>query len=1207
MKRFRLSIFLPLVFFIFQVSLLHGGIEIIHLRTNYQITPLGIDTEIPQFSWQMQADDQRRGYQQVAFQLLVTDERKSLVWNSGRINSGLSHAIQYTGKSLKPRTRYEWTVTVWTNFNQQAKASSWFETGLMDPREAAWTGAQWIGSRAEDINFYSHYLSVYKINYSLQLDEASGSTRAAFLFGANDRRLMQKHLNLQGMANGHNKSFIAVELDISTLSADSASRAMLRIYRVGYAPQDRAQVPFKSLRIPRHLIHPENRYSVHDLVITCNFGIFEFYIGGSEAKHKISDASMEPASRFATRGLNLNPVGAGNNFISFPMVADLGFRTGLGQQAHFSGIHIKHFRYPSNDIFNDQINPDFSQKITRHSAVTFSQGRYTVPPFTVVTADPSHDAAPMLRTSFSLASKAVRKARLYITARGIYEASLNGQRIGQDYFNPGLTQYNRHHLYQTYDVTSQLRPGKNVLGAWLGEGWWSGNITYSGENWNYFGDRQSLLAKLVITYADGSEEVVVSRPDSWKVYTEGPLRVGSFFQGEVYDATLEDDIKDWNTADYTDASWSSAQVVPLEGTAYQGTFTDVFGRRSTFDFHDFQLVGQPDAPARVIDTLSAVQFKEVRPGVYVYDLGQNLVGQPRLHIRQGQAGRHLSMRYAEVLYPELPAYQGQEGMMMMENIRAALAQDEYTLAGGDEIIVPRFTFHGYRYLEITGLDSPLALSDVQALVISSVHQLASHYETSHPLVNKLWENITWSLKGNFLSIPTDCPNRNERMGWSGDISVFARSANYLADANQFLRRHLLAMRDLQTPEGRFPDVAPVGGGFGGTLWGSAGITVAWETYRQSGDEQLLREHYQAMKKYLSFLESKVDPNSGILNEGPLGDWLSPEGNKNDNTLFWMAYFAYDLDLVSRVATILGYTTDAQAYRQRSDAVKTLFNEIYVDKVTHRTVRSGMRTGFMGPPGQQAGAVKSDQGVEINTQASYAIPLALGVFNSVHEPYAIQHLKEAIIRRNIDDGGTERPEYSLMTGFIGTAAISSALCERGLDDLAYRLLMQEEYPSWLYSVVNGATTIWERLNSFTVENGFGGNNSMNSFNHYSFGAIAAWMYEYSLGIQRDPHQPAFKSFILRPMPDPNGTMTSAGGFVESVYGPIRSAWRRDGQKVIYTVEVPPNTAAVLQLRAAEINKIKEKGGSIKTWKGITHKQDLIHIPLGSGRYIFEVTP
>ena len=1180
-----------------------ANVVIDNLKVDYQAKPLGIDIINPHFSWQMKALDTKRGDVQTAYQIVVSDAKNQVVWDSKKVNSDLSHGIEYAGTPLKPTTRYTWKVTVWDNSAIATSNSSWFETGLMNPDISAWSGSRWIGGGDDDLVFYSHYLSVFKFEYSIQLDKTSNSTKASFVFGGNDKRLMKKELNLMGVEKAQNQSYIAFELDISGVSNAPEGLAKLNLYRVGYTKDDKADVPFKSLDIPQSLINSVNKYEKHKVFVECNFGLFEFYIDGNANDNKLKEKTAAATGGFGSRGINLNPIGSGNNFISFPMLADIGFQTRDNQTAYFSELVIKNYRFPSNALFTENGQ---QLSIFKSDRLAFSQGSYTVKGNALILADPSKNAAPMLRATFLTQAKVIKNARLYVTARGIYEMYLNGKRVGNDYFNPGLTQYNKNHMYQTYDVTNSLKQGeKNALGAWLSEGWWSGNITYSGESWNYFGDRQSLLSKLVITYSDGSEQVITSNPADWKFFNDGPIRYGSFFQGEVYDAAKDALIKDWSLATYNDKNWKTAVDVPLDGTSYSGTFTDFMGRKSSLEYKDFKIIGQMGDNASIVKTLTARSVEEVRPKVFVYDMGQNMVGVPQIQIKNGKKGQVITLRYAEVKYPNLPDYKGNEGMVMMENIRAALTQDLYILKGGDETIQPRFTFHGYRYVEVTGIEQTIPATLVKGLVISSIADLSSSYETSNELVNKLWQNITWSLRSNFLSIPTDTPARNERMGWSGDISVFARSATYLTNADLFLRRHLLAMRDVQAENGRFTDVAPMGGGFGGTLWGSAGLTVAWETYQQYGDVQLLKEHYDAMKKYVQFLETKVEKNTGVLNEGPLGDWLSPENGKNDNTLFWMSYYAYDLDIMHKVATILHKTEDATAFKTRRDEIKKTFNEIYVDKTTHKTIKSGVKSARMGPPGQQQAEQTSDKGQLMDTQASYAIPLALGMFNDENKPFAIKYLNEAIQRKNKDDGGIERPEYSLMTGFIGTASIADALSDNGNHNMAYRLLQQRSYPSWLYSVVNGATSIWERLNSYTVENGFGGNNSMNSFNHYSFGAVASWMYNYSLGIQRSPEKAAFKQIILKPTPDPDKVMTFAKGYYDSVYGRISSEWKLENGKWTYKTTVPPNTSATLYLPAQSATQISESGKSIAQWKGIKQENGSVVIPLVSGIYSFEI--
>jgi alpha-L-rhamnosidase len=1189
------------ILFIFALGKLFAQFSLQKLQVNYQTTPLGTDLPVPQFSWQMKTTSTKRGIAQKAYQIVMTDEKNKVIWDSKKVSSGLAHAIQYEGELLKATTRYTWKLSVWDNFGTTSTSSSWFETGFLNPKIEAWSGAKWIGGGDEDLVFYSHYLSVYKFQYAIQLDKTTNSTKAAFVFGGNDARLMNKDLNMQGVENKKDQSYIALELDISSVSEAAEGLAKLNIYRVGYSKSDSKEIPFKSLSIPKNLINEANKYEKHKIFVTCNFGLFEFFIGENIPENKVAEKVEGTPSAFAPRGLNLNPVGSGNNFISFPMLADVGFQTYENQTAVFSDLELKNFRFPSNTLFTEKINGSAYNGIFKSNNLLVQNNTYLVKSGALILANPSKNAAPMLRTTFATQPKTIKTARLYVTARGIYEVFMNGKRVSNDYFNPGLTQYNKNHMYQTYDVKDALKQGgQNAIGAWLSEGWWSGNITFSGESWNYFGDRQSLLSKLVIIYSDGTEQIIASNPTDWKFFNDGPVRYGSYFQGEVYDANKEAAIKDWSTASYNASAWKSAVEVPLEGTTYQGSFTDGRGQKSTFSYNDFKLVGQIGNNATIVKTMPAVSVEEVRPKVYVYDMAQNMVGVPQIFIKNGKKGQAITMRFAEVKYPNLKEYGENVGMVMMENIRAALTQDVYILKGGDEVIQPRFTFHGYRYLEITGLENALPITSVKGLVISSVLGLSSSYETSNALVNKLWQNITWSLRSNFLSIPTDTPARNERMGWSGDISVFSKSATYLTDADMFLRRHMLAMRDVQAESGRFTDVAPMGGGFGGTLWGSAGLTVAWESYQQYGDVQLLKEHYEAMKKYVTFLDTKVDKATGILNEGPLGDWLSPEGNKNDNTAFWMSYFAYDLEIMNKVATILNKTEEAAAFKARYEEVKRVFNEVYVDKNTQRTIKSGVKTARMGPPSARNVEEKSDKGQLVDTQASYAIPLALGLFNDENKLFAIKYLNETLLRKNKDDEGVERPTYSLMTGFIGTASISDALSENGNHAHAYSLLQQKTYPSWLYSVVNGATSIWERLNSYTVENGFGGNNSMNSFNHYSFGAVSSWMYNYSLGIQRHPEKAGFKEFILKPTPDPTGQITSAKGYYDSMYGRISSEWKSQNGKLMYKCTIPANSSAVLYLPANR--QITESGKKIKEEKTVGNE---VLISLNAGSYVFEI--
>jgi alpha-L-rhamnosidase len=1169
-------------------TVLAADIQVVNLKVEYTDKPLGIDVTHPRFSWQMVSSNNQRGCKQTAYQLVVTNERGDTVWNTEKIKSNVSLNILYSGKSLVATTRYNWAVTVWDQNNQKHSSTSWFETGLMnaDARLSAWSGAKWVGGGDDDMVLYSQYLPVFRISYSLQLDEKAKATRAGFVYGANDMRLMDKYKNLYQLENKKDKSYILIELDIAPLL--SKDNAKLNIYRVGYSLGDKKDIPFKSFSISPAIINDKNQYVLHTVSLSSNLGTTRIYIDGINKENLVAD-------------VNLNPLGRGGDFIAFPVVADVGFFVSKGQSAAFSNLEIRNFRSPSNIVFAEKLNLQNQQSIFSglSNNLAINRNSYNISGGeggSFIVANPSKNSMPMLRTSFSSSQSKIAKARLYITSRGIYEVYLNGRRIDDDYFNPGLTQYNKTHLYQAFDVTPYIHPGENALGALLAEGWWSGAATYMGEYWNYFGDRQSVLAKLVITYADGKEDVIVSNPSTWFYYNDGPIVYSSFFQGEVYNATKDSLVEGWSTSGYNASKWKHAQEVNVEGHVSTDSAWD---RPGVNDYTHAKFIGQFGQTVKKIKELTALSVIEVRPKVFVYDMGQNIVGVPKIVLSGMEPNKKIVLRFAEVKYPDLAEYKDNIGMIMLENIRAAMAQDIYITKGGNETIHPRFTFHGYRFVEITGIDKPLPLEAVKGTVISSIDKLSSYYETSNPKVNKLWQNITWSTFGNFLSIPTDCPQRNERLGWSGDISVFSGTATYLANVPEFLRRHMLAMRDVQGKNGRFTDIAPLGGGFGGIIWGSAGITVAWESYQQYGDKQLLIEHYDAMKNYILYLQKHIDPKTGILTEGVLGDWLGPEQEKNDNALLWEAYFLYDLELMKKIASILGKKEDEKAFNQLRQQRTIFFNETYVDKQNKKTIHSGFK---------QYQTSRINKGDTIDTQTSYVLPLVFDIYAKENRQKAVKNFIATVARENKANNGYVCPPYSLMTGFIGTAWISKALSDNGHADVAYRLLQQTSYPSWLYSVEQGATTIWERLNSYTREAGFGGNNHMNSFNHYSFGAVGAWMYNYSLGIQRDENSPGFKHFILQPEPDHTKQMTYAKGYYESMYGKIESNWERKGDNYYYYFVVPANTTATLYLNAPSANAIIEKSKPLKKANEVRYlgqRNKKFVFKLQSGQYDIEV--
>ena len=967
-----------------------------NLEVDHLNNPQAIDREQPRFSWQMKADEGETNLLQESYQIVVTDLKGKVVWDSGRVKDGRSVDLLYAGSKLNAGETYNWRVSVWDNKGIKKQDSSTFAIGLNPDRMGidGWSNAQWIGADLKNLPLDSQSLTVFRIACDIQI--AQGSNRAGILFGGNDQRLMNANQNTSGNAAKKDQSYVRVELDGSNPSA-----VAIKVYRSSYVPDDGMDKLIGQVAVPADVINANNLHNKHHIDIESVYGVLNFTVDG-----KFLEApNVDPWSK----GINANPYGVSGGSTAYPVVGDVGYALDAGQQATFSNFTVRNFRTPETSLYEEL------------TAVNLNGGASGLRQL----KNPSHDAMPMLRHEFNL-KKNIKSAKIYAAARGIYELYINGQHVGEDFFAPGFTQYNKTQLYQAYDVTNLLNKGTNAIGAQLAEGWWSGAITFQGQNWNYYGDRQSMILKLVVTYKDGSQEIITSQPNEWKVLTDGPVKLGSIYQGESYDATRAVELDGWNKAGFNDSSWQSAKVISLEGTTAPGKWHEFLTDRDyNQDFSNINMVAQNGSEIKEAEILTAKSLTEVRPGVYLYDMGQNFAGVPRLTIANGYKGQKLTLRFAEVLYPDGPL----KGMIMIENLRAAMVRDLYTLRGGTEVVEPHFTWHGYRYIEISGRDNPLPLSCVQGVVLSSIPKDTVSYETSNADVNRLEQNIRWSAKANFFGIPTDCPQRNERMGWSGDLAVFANTAVYLANSDNFLRQHMETLRDLQASDGRFTDTAPMGVGAGGFIWGSVGIVVPWEMYLQYGDTATLAEHYDAMAAYMNYM-ARCEQADGLLNEPKglpgLGDWLGPENSKNEPQFLWNAYEVNNLYIMMRTAEVLNKKSDAAKWRSRYEKRKTHFAKRFFDV-----------SGY---------ALKSD-GSRMDTQTAYAVPLGL---NNVLEPaqakLVSQRLAETVQRNNTDDKNVSRSPYSLMTGFIGTAAISHALSNYDYNYEAYRLLTNNQYPS-----------------------------------------------------------------------------------------------------------------------------------------------------------------
>ncbi|MFI7503964.1 alpha-L-rhamnosidase [Streptomyces sp. NPDC049687] len=708
-------------------------------------------------------------------------------------------------------------------------------------------------------------------------------------------------------------------------------------------------------------------------------------------------------------------------------------------------------------------------------------------------------AVTQLRHEFRLPRRKVARARLYATALGLYEAHLNGSRVGRDQLAPGWTDYRTRVQYQTYDVTTLLRPGANAIGAYLAPGWYAGNVGMFGPG--QYGQRPALLAQLEVEYADGTSERITSGAD-WRA-TAGPIVAADLLNGEKYDARKE--TPGWTSPGFDDGNW--------------------LGVRDAGDVGPGLIVAQVDGPVRVERELTPQKMTQPKPGVYVFDLGQNMVGSVRLRV-SGDAGTTVRLRHAEVLNPD--------GTVYTANLRSAAATDTYTLKGrGEEIYEPRFTFHGFRYVEVTGFPGTPSLKTLTGRVMHTSAPFTLDFETDVPMLNQLHHNITWGQRGNFLSVPTDTPARDERLGWTGDINVFAPTAAYTMESARFLTKWLVDLRDSRTAAGAFTDVAPVVGTLGnGTAgWGDAGVTVPWSLYQAYGDRQVLEDAWPSVQAWLTYLEKHSDhllrPAEGY------GDWLNVD-DETPKDVIATAYFAHSTDLAARMAGELG--KDPASYLDLFGRVREAFQKAYVS-----------------PDGR----IKGD------TQTAYVLALSMNLLPDTLRKAAADRLVALI----------EARDWHLSTGFLGTPRLLPVLTDTGHTDVAYRLLQQRSFPSWGYQIDRGATTMWERWDSIRPDGSFQ-DTAMNSFNHYAYGSVGEWMYTNIAGISAG--RPGYREIVIRPRP--GGTVTSARATFTSLYGPVSTRWRQKAGRFSLTCTVPPNTTAEVWIPASTPKAVTHTHGT-----------------------------
>lgn len=755
---------------------------------------------------------------------------------------------------------------------------------------------------------------------------------------------------------------------------------------------------------------------------------------------------------------------------------------------------------------------------------------------------------PFIRKEFRLKS-GIRKAGIYVSCYGLYQLRLNGAKVTDDLFTPGWTSYHHRLQYQVYDVTHLLISDKNALGVILGDGWYRGFFGWQGKR-NLYGEKLALILQMYVTYDDGSNELIIT-DNSWKSST-GPILRSDIYNGEMYDARLE--IDGWDKKGFDDHRWN--------GVVVKNHAMDVF-------------VPSEGEAVCVTQTVKPVRKITSPKGEMVFDFGQNIVGWVMFTLK-GVSGKKITLKHAEVL--------DKDGNFYTDNLRAAKAEDSYIFRSDDfETYEPHFTFHGFRYIKVDGYPGKIEIDNLAGRVIHSDMTPVGNFECSNPLVNQLQHNIQWGLRGNFLDVPTDCPQRDERMGWTGDAQVFALTACFNMNTAAFFTKWLKDLIVDQKPDGSVPWVVPMvvkgGGGtgwsdgYGAAGWADAAIIIPWNIYQVYGDKRILENQYNSMKAWIEFMRKKAGDRYIFDSGFHFGDWLAfattkcdYPGATTDKDLIATAYFFYSTSLFQKIASVFDKQTDTDDYLELQKKIKTAFQKEFLT---------------------QTGRLSS------NTQTAYVLSLA---FDLIPEK-----MKKAVAKRLADD---VRKFGHITTGFLGTPLICDVLTENGYPELAYLLLFRKEYPSWLYPITMGATTIWERWDGIRPDGSFQ-DAGMNSLNHYAYGAVGNWLYTKVAGISSDPERPGYKKIIIKPLV--TDRLSYAKAEYHSVYGLIKTHWQLKGEKLNLNVVIPVNSTALIEIPAKNIENLYENNipvSKVKDIKVIGIKDNRVTLEVGSGNYDFK---
>lgn len=1047
------------------------GIRPVDLRCEYRKCPLGIDVLEPRLSWVLESKAREaRRQMQSAYQILAASSEKLLrsnqgdLWDTGKVESGRSTQITYSGKRLTSGRLVWWKVRTW---DQSGTPSSWSDSaywsmGLLSKGD--WKG-KWIGQNGGE-------------------GKPEGLIHAHWIWSS---------------------------------EAEPGARYFRRVFAI---PQGRNPV-------------------VDAMLFVVASGNSKLYING---KRVAAGSNIKaPISRDATQLLK-----AGPNVIAVFATGSKNAPSGM-----IASLQMELVGEDRVTLLTDRRWRESPSKAVGWTGTGFNDsgwkpakviGRYGMAPWgDVGWAEHRVLPARMLRKNFQVEGRA-RRATLYLSGLGLFEAYLNGQKIGDDVLVPALSDYDKRAFYMTYDVTDSLKPGENALGVMLGNGRFFAPRLKAPTATRTFG-YPKLLLQLEVEHSDGRMERIVS-DGSWKLTTEGPIRSNSVYDGEVYDATKEMD--GWSSPGFDDSAWHGAELV---------------------DAPSGVLSAQMISPIRVMRTIKPVKRTQPKPNHYVFDMGQNMVGWCRLTV-SGPKGTKVSLRHAESLR--------RDGTLYLNNLRSARATDVYTLKGQQrEVFEPRFVYHGFRYVEVRGFPGEPTLASIEGRVVHDALPEHAQFTTSDPLINRIYKNVLWGTRGNYRSIPTDCPQRDERQGWLGDRSAESRGETYLFDVAPFYAKWVGDIADSQNPTGSVSDVCPAYWPFynDNVTWPASFIIVAGHLYEQYGDLRVIEQHYEGMKRWITHMRAFI--KEGLMPRDTYGDWCAPPesltlihskdpARQTDPALLGTTYFYYLLRLMARSATLLNKKVDAKDFRDLAARMRAAFNKTYLDSMT----------------GEYSNG----------SQTSSILPLAFGMVPESSRKKVVEMLVQNI---------KVKSKGHIGCGLIGCQWLMQVLSDSGNAELAYEIARQRTYPSWGYMTSQGATTIWELWNGNTA------NPAMNSRNHLMLvGDLITWFYENLAGIRSDPSTPGFRHIIM--CPSPVADLRSVKASHRSPYGEVVSGWRRENRRFIWNVTIPVNTTATLYIPTIDGSSITESGRPFSQVPGlrwIRERDGKAVFEAGSGNYRF----